>query len=546
MAKIRVAQIKDLSLTVPTTDNGFATLEVGTTTKDVLTSIVQGDPAEGTTQSGIMTGITVSGGNTITPEYKSLSELNLYSKTEVDTAITTAINGLDATVANINALTNGTTTDDIRVEVVETDGKITAVNVTDTLKSIAHSGLASDVTVTPNGNLSSTNVQAALAELQGDIDAINSQTITALPNQAVQVSPAENGNVTIGLELNEETGKAILSQTADGLKTTLTVDTKKYPDESTAEGYVAEKAGKTYIQIKGVGGNVVSETDASAFVKDGFLQSVTKDATTNELIFTWNIDAGDGEENQVTRIAISDLCDVYTAKANDWILLNGYEFSHKLSTVIPTAGEGEEQATSKTVGSATATGVAAAGETVTFNVPSITVDRAGHVTSASETEVTVALPNFVLTVVGEGNEELNNSEYVNVKAVKEDNSTVLTLTSTVKTQAVATATDEQDGLATALDVKTYVDNAVSTASHVHVTQDFVVSDTETSQFTLDAAPYTGFEVVVYQNGIALVKDEYTVSGSTVTLIMIPDVSVALEAGDVIKVSYFTTNPPTNA
>lgn len=546
MAKIRVAQIKDLSLTPNT---GTQTLTVGANTIIPLTTVAQAvAEAEGVNPTSVITSI-AHNGNTITPKTTTIASIlaDYYNKTQVDTAITNAITDLDATVANINALTNGVTTNDIRVEVVETDGKITAVNVTDTLKSIAHSGLASDVTVDQIEGLTATNVQGALAELQGDIDAINSQTISAAENQAVQVTTDAEGDTTIGLLLNEESGKAILSQTADGLKTTLTVDTKKYPAEPTAEGYVAEKAGKTYIQIKGVGGNVVSETDAAAFVKDGFLQSVElREATEgqeNVLRFTWNSDAG----NQVTDIKVSDLCDVYTAKANDWIQLNGFEFSHKLSGVIE-ATEGQEQATSKTVGSATATVVDGAGETVTFKVPSITVDRAGHVTTATESEITVTLPYFVLTVVGE-NTDLNNSEYVNVKAVKDVDSTELTLSSTVKTQDVATASQADDGLATALDVKTYVDNAVSTASHVHVTEDFVVPETVSNTFTLNAVPYEGFEVVVYQNGIALNESEYRVdvTEQTASVTLIPTtetqqgLEVALEAEDVIKVSYFKAN-----
>lgn len=68
-----------------------------------------------------------------------------------------------------------------------------------------------------------------------------------------------------------------------------------------------KKDGKTYVQLIGKEGAVVSEFDADGFIADGMLESVTKDTETNEIVFKWNTTAGVNE----TRIDIDDLVEVY-------------------------------------------------------------------------------------------------------------------------------------------------------------------------------------------------------------------------------------------
>lgn len=70
-----------------------------------------------------------------------------------------------------------------------------------------------------------------------------------------------------------------------------------------------KKDGKTYVQLIGKEGAVISEFDADGFVADGMLESVTKDTETNEIVFKWNTTAGISE----TRVDIDDLVEVYTA-----------------------------------------------------------------------------------------------------------------------------------------------------------------------------------------------------------------------------------------
>lgn len=359
-------------------------------------------------QAGVITGVNVVTDNTV-------------NATDVEEAIEEVIASLDSTKSNVATLTDGATTTDIRVEVVETDGVLAAVNVTDTLAAVAHSGKAADVTIADAGNLyTATNVEAALAEVMTKANELDAAQLEAGTGIEIGTDNKINANFDIAIETRTE---------GEGESTTTA----------------------TYIVIKD-GETVIAEENANAFVKDGFLQSVTKDATNNTLVFTWNTDAG----IEQTTIPISDLCDVYTAKANDWVVLNGFEFSHKEQTNFN--GEGAQV----TYGSVTNAEADAAGEFVKFKVPTITVDKAGHVTAMSEQEVSVTLPasiaTAVQTVTAAETEVLDNTKLVAVKANCTDNDVVLT--TEYRTQAVATANATADGLATANDVKTYVDGKI--------------------------------------------------------------------------------------
>ena len=69
---------------------------------------------------------------------------------------------------------------------------------------------------------------------------------------------------------------------------------------------IVHQGGEIYLTINGTKiGTGFSDAD---FIKDGFLSSVTKDTTTNEIVFKWNTDAGITE----TRIDIDDLVEAYT------------------------------------------------------------------------------------------------------------------------------------------------------------------------------------------------------------------------------------------
>lgn len=78
------------------------------------------------------------------------------------------------------------------------------------------------------------------------------------------------------------------------------------------------------IELVGINDTVLGTIDASDFVKDGMLESVTKDETNNTITFTWNTDAG----KQTTTIDIDDLVEVYTA--GNGIDISNYSISTKV------------------------------------------------------------------------------------------------------------------------------------------------------------------------------------------------------------------------
>ena len=78
------------------------------------------------------------------------------------------------------------------------------------------------------------------------------------------------------------------------------------------------------IELVGINDTVLGTIDASDFVKDGMLESVTKNETDNTITFTWNTDAG----KQTTTIDIDELVEVYTA--GNGIDISNYSISAKV------------------------------------------------------------------------------------------------------------------------------------------------------------------------------------------------------------------------
>lgn len=80
------------------------------------------------------------------------------------------------------------------------------------------------------------------------------------------------------------------------------------------------------IQLLGVDEAVVSEIDATPFIKDGMLEDVAYDADTNTITFTWNTESG----SKTDSVVLSDIIEPYTAGAG--LELSGNEFKVKIAT----------------------------------------------------------------------------------------------------------------------------------------------------------------------------------------------------------------------
>lgn len=93
---------------------------------------------------------------------------NTLSYTDEDGTITNIDLSLYLDDTNLARLVSGTLANGI-LTVTRDDATTFTIDLTDLLDN----QVASEVSVTPNGNLTSSNVQLALQELQGDIDIIN-------------------------------------------------------------------------------------------------------------------------------------------------------------------------------------------------------------------------------------------------------------------------------------------------------------------------------------------------------------------------------------
>lgn len=90
--------------------------------------------------------------------------------------------------------------------------------------------------------------------------------------------------------------------------------------------YVAATENSTAkIQLLGIDGALVSEIDATPFIKDGMLEDVEYNADTNTITFTWNTAAG----TKTDSVILSDIIEPYTAGAG--LQLVGNEFSAKIA-----------------------------------------------------------------------------------------------------------------------------------------------------------------------------------------------------------------------
>ena len=88
--------------------------------------------------------------------------------------------------------------------------------------------------------------------------------------------------------------------------------------------------GKTWIDLTGIEGAVINSFDASAFVLDGMIDTITYDPQTQNMVITWNDDSGKSEAEKTVTIPLSGLVDTYTAGSG--LIVDNNEFSVVLST----------------------------------------------------------------------------------------------------------------------------------------------------------------------------------------------------------------------
>lgn len=143
-------------------------------------------------------------------------------------------------------------------------------------------------------------------------------------NSAIRITatPGSDFGTNYSVALNIDENDKVLTQSENGLLTSLSL---KYDKDNQK------------INLLGKDSVPLSEIDASDFVKDGFLKSVTtvtNDAGEKLIRFIWNIKLDDNGTEQagetVTDIKVSDLFQAYTN--GDGLSLNGTTFSIKIDT----------------------------------------------------------------------------------------------------------------------------------------------------------------------------------------------------------------------
>lgn len=180
-------------------------------------------------------------------------------------------------------------------------------------KSTADTGVANAATAQSAAEAAQTTADSKIASVTGDTT-VKAETV----DHAVTLSLAtsDKGNVKFtkdadGLSANVTipaatvTGVAaddkVLSLTDKLVSATIGLD---YGDATTEA-----LANKKTIKLVGKEGVVISEIDASAFIKDGMIQSVAFDTKTKHVTITFNTDAG----REAIDVDLSTLVDTYKA-----------------------------------------------------------------------------------------------------------------------------------------------------------------------------------------------------------------------------------------
>lgn len=219
-------------------------------------------------------------------------------------------------------------------------------------------------------------------------------------------------------------------------------------------------------------------------VKSGSVREAGADDTdiavgTKVLDFVVNSVDGAGSESHIV-IPVSDLVDVYTggngiAVSSANVISAVVDPTSENFLTLDTAGlkvSGVQTAINNAKAEVLGASTDAASANTVYGAKAYADSLAGNYATAAQGTLA---DTAIQSVTGESGEALNNPDLVKVAASTTDKA--VTITSTVKTQAISTAdASTADGLAVASDVKSYVDTAVS-GKNVDAEGDSLVSAT---------------------------------------------------------------------
>ena len=239
---------------------------------------------------GLLT-ITKASGENVTLDFKDVASASQTMKAfkELDTAVKNAQSKADTGVANAataqSAAEAAQTTADSKIASVTGDTTVKAETVDHAVTLSLATSDKGNVKFTKDADGLSANVTIPAATVTG---VAANDKVLSLTNKLV--------SATIGLDYGDATTEAL--------------------------------ANKKAIKLIGKEGVVISEIDASAFIKDGMIQSVTFDTKTKHVTITFNTAAG----REAIDVDLSTLVDTYKA-GTGLSLANDGTFSVNTTTI---------------------------------------------------------------------------------------------------------------------------------------------------------------------------------------------------------------------
>ena len=338
-------------------------------------------------------------------------------------------------------------------------------SVDGTSKSIVK-GLSTAAYHSEDDFYSATDGAAAAAAAKAAKAAADSKvaSVAATAGSAIEVT----GTATapkVGLKLDKSTpGNVTLSQSAAGLKASVEIPAATVTGVATGDkvlGLSGTKLSSTLnlkydsttkkIQLLGIKDAVIAEVNASDFIKDGMVNTVSFDSASKVLTITFNTDSG----KEAIPVDLSSLVDTYTAGNGIAIAENVVSIKVDPTTEkflsVDTAGvkiSGVQSAIDKAKNEVVGKAADTSASNTVYGAKAYANSLASNYATASQGKKA----DTALQSIAKG----TDGSYVTTTVGAKSNNSQTVATS-VTIQAISSASSTAKGLAEANDVKTYVD-----------------------------------------------------------------------------------------